>query len=36
VLDGKVSSRLDVTFCAFLEVAEVGDRAEVFVLGNVF
>lgn len=31
-LDGEVFCGLDLTCCAFLEVAEVGDRAEVFVL----
>jgi hypothetical protein len=34
-LDGEVLCGLGLAFCALLEVAEVGDGAEVFVLGFV-
>ncbi len=30
--DGEIFGRLNVTFCAILEVAEFGDGPEVFVL----
>ena len=33
--DGEVFGGLDVAFCAVLEVAEVGDRAEVFILSGL-
>lgn len=34
-LQGEVFGGLDFAFCAFLQVAEVGDGAEVFVLAGV-
>jgi hypothetical protein len=34
-LDREVFGALDLALCALLEVAEVGDGAEVFVLGHI-